>query len=294
MTPVPTARLLAAELLKVRKRWLPYILLLVLVALLALDIWLGGYLSWRLADDPQIKSDSLRIFSLPWSLPGILDTAQYWGAILIAILAASMVATEHGWGTVRLALIRGQTRSGYLTTKLLSITVIGAIGFLLALGVGIGYSVIATAVADRPITLDLPSGDGPSVLDVALMALRAAYAVLPYVLLAFCLAVVGRSTTLGVVGVLLFVIVEAIVVGILGGIGGTTADARGFLLSHNIVALLAANQVGFARVDSLAFRDSPPASELPDPTVAALVLALYCAIFLAIAYWTFQRRDLGA
>ena len=290
----PTAALLAVELLKVRKRWMPYILLLATVALLAIHIFLSGYLAWRTTDDFQFQQESLRFFALPWSLPALLDTTQYWGAILIGIVAASMVATEHGWGTVRQALIRGQTRSGYLTTKLLGIAVLGSIGFLLAFGVGLGFSIIASALADRPITLDLPSGNGPSLLDVALMILRAAYALLPYVLLAFCLAVVGRSTTLGVVGILLFVIVEAIVVGILGGVGGTAADVRGFLIGHNVVAVLAANRIGSFGHDSLAFRDTPPTSELPDPTIAALVLALYCIGFLAIAFWVFQRRDIHA
>ena len=284
----PTSAMLAAELLKVGKRWMPYILLLPIVAALAFQTFFGYFVIWRGERDIE----GLHVAVLPWSLPSLLDLTQFLGAILLGILAASMVGTEHGWGTVRQALIRGQTRSQYLTTKLLGIGVLAAIGFLLVLALGILFSVIVTTVDDRPISLDLPQGDGPSVADVALMALRAAYGMLPYVLMAFTLSVVGRSTTLGLAGVLVYVMVEAIVLGILGGVGGATADARTYFIGHNVVALLAANQVGQVNFFSLALRDNPPSvSGLPDPAIAALVLAIYCLGFLAIAFWIFQRRD---
>ncbi len=291
MSPVPTASILAAELLKVRKRWMPYLLLLPVAAALAFQTFFGYFVIWR-GGDHDISG--LHVAVLPWSLPSLLDLTQFFGAILLAILAASVAGTEHGWGTVRQALIRGQTRSQYLTTKLLSIGVLAAIGFLFVLGLGILFSVIVTAVDERPITLDLPRGASPSVADVAFMAIRAFYGMLPYVLLAFALSVVGRSTTLGLAGVLVYVIVEAIVIGVLGGVGGATADARVYFIGYNVVALLAANQVGQVDIFSLALRDNPPSSELPDPAIAALVLALYCLIFLAIAYSIFQRRDLHA
>ena len=169
MTPIPTASVLAAELLKLRKRWLPYVLLLPLVALLALQTFAAYFAGWRGERDVE----ALRAAVLPWSLPGLLDLTQYFGAILVAVLAASAVGTEHGWGTVRQALIRGQTRSQYLTTKLLGIAVLGGIGFLLAFGTGLGFSAIVTALEDR----DLPGG--PSAPDVLLMVLRAGYSILP-------------------------------------------------------------------------------------------------------------------
>ena len=289
---MPTAKLLAAELLKVRKRWLPYLLLLAMMALLAVHLWLGGYMSWRLAEAPRQQQEALRIFMLPASLPGMLETLQFWGAVLIGILAASMVATEHTWGTVRQALVRGQTLTSYLTTKLAGIAVVGGIAFLFMFLVGLLFSIVATTLADQPITLDLPSGGGVSVIDIAFMLLRATYAMTPYVLLAFCLTVIGRSTTLGVVSIVLFVIIESIVVGILGSIGGAAADVRGYFLGHNVTALLAANRVDSEPVNSLALRGSPLGTELPDPAVAAIVLALYSAAFLLIAYWSFLRRDL--
>ncbi len=282
--------MLAAELLKVRKRWMPYLLLLPVVAALAFQTFVAYFVGWR----EQGDIEALHIGVLPWSLASLLDLTQFLGAILLGILAASVAGTEDGWGTVRQALVRGQPRSQYLTTKLLSIAVLATIGFLIVLGLGILFSIIVTALDGRPITLDLPGGDGLSLAEVALMALRAAYGTVPYVLLAFCLSVVGRSTTLGVAGVLVYVMMEAIVLAVLGGIGGSAADARAYFIGHNVMAMLAENQVGEALYFSLAPRGSPVAFELPDPVFAAFVLALYSLIFLAIAFVVFQRRDLHA
>ena len=299
MSLLPTPRVVGAELLKVRKRWLPYVLFLVMVIGVSIQVWLVGYASWldeRNDAGYGFGQEALRALALPWSLPALLNSGQFWGAILVGILTASAVATEHGWGTVRQALIRGQTRSQYLTTKLLVIAPIAAISLLVALGIGLGFSAITTALADRSVSFNIPGGGGPSVPEILLMILRAGYGILPYGLLAFCLAVIGRSTALGVGGILLFVFGESILIAVLGVVGGPAADVRGFFLGHNVVALLAANRIGSGPSGySFAFRDSNPSpSELPDPAVAALVLALYCLVFLAVAYWVFQRRDLSA
>ncbi len=288
-------RMMAAELLKVRKRWLPYTLLLVLLVGAALQVWLAGYGSWldeRNNPEYGFGEDSLRAFALPWSLPALLDGGQFWGAILVGVFASSLVATEYGWGTVRQAIIRGQTRSQYLTIKLIIIVLASAVGLLVVLGIGVIFSILATNLADRPITLDIPGGGGTSVPEIAVMILRAGYGIVPYGLLAFCLAVVGRSTTLGVAGLLFYVIFEGIMLGILGQLGGPAPAISAFLMGHNVSALLAANRIGEGGYSSLAFRENPQPSDLPEPAIAALVVAAYCLVFLFVAFFVFRRREI--
>jgi ABC-type transport system involved in multi-copper enzyme maturation permease subunit len=178
-----------------------------------------------------------------------------------------------------------------LTVKLLGLASISAVLLLAALTVGVLFSILATAIADEPITFDVPGG--PSFPGAVLIVLRAGYGMLPYALLAFCLTVVSRSTAMGMAGILVFLIGEAILSGILSGLGGPAPTIRAFLIGHNVSALLAANTIGAAEYNSLAFRELPVASELPPATTAALVIAAYSALFLGIAYYVFQRRDLG-
>ena len=47
------------------------------------------------------------------------------------------------------------------------------------------------------------------------------------------------------------------------------------------------------RYGSMTARQTPSNFELPDPPVAAFVIAACCAIFLATSYYVFQKRDLG-
>ena len=286
------AGLIAAELLKVRKRWLIYILMAVLIGGAAVQIWLLGYVSWS-ADDPEYRSDALRSFVLPYALPALLEAGQSWGAIIVGILISSAVATEYSWGTVRQAVLRGQTRAEYLTAKLIGLALVSTVIMLLTLVVGLFFALVATSLTGEPITFDAPGG--PNALEAILMILRAAYCILPYALLAFCLTAVGRSTALGVAGTLMFIFGEAIIMGILLGIGGLSADFAAFTPGHNVNAIMAANRIGDGYFNSFALRDiGLSGAELPNPWTAALVLAVYCLAFLGVTFYVFQKRDMTA
>jgi ABC-2 type transport system permease protein len=284
--------LLAAEILKMRKRWFPYILLFLLFVFAFVQVFLFGYVIYSNSSDSFEQRDAIRAFSIPWSLQGLLDSGQFWGSLITGIFASSTVATEFGWGTVRQALIRGQSRARYLALKIAAITVAAAAGLLLAFFFGLLVSLFSMSLADRTITLDVPGG--PSVPEIALMVLRAGYCIIPYGMLAFCLSTVARSTTAGVITVVLFLFGEAIMLGILNGLGGSWADMRDLSIGHNVRALLAENQIGPENPLTLAPREGSIAGEVPDPNGAALILALWILTFAAVSFAVFQRRDLRA
>ena len=230
-------------------------------------------------------------FAFPWSIPALLDSGQFWGAaIFVAILTSSTVATEYNWGTVRQSLTRGQPRWQFLATKLLGTSIICIFFLLTALAVGILFSILATSIEGEPVTLDVPGG--PSVPEVGLMIVRTALGILPYGLLAFVLAVVGRSTALGIAGTLGYMLGEGIIIAILESIGGIAADFREIAIGHHVSSLIAANRIGFGDYNSIAARELPVAADLPDVWVATLVILLYCAVFAGVAFFIFQRRDL--
>ena len=286
------SELVAAELMKFRTRWLPYVLLFIAMAGVSFQVWVGGYVTFQASQEFSSEQSALHTLSLPWSLPAMLDAGEYWGAILVGVLVASVVSTEFNWGTVRQPLIRGHSRAEYLTAKLLGLALASAVGLLVALAVGLLMSVLATLAAGESVTLS--AAGAPSVPEMLLMVLRAGYCVLPYALLAFSVSVVTRSTAAGTVAVILYVFVESAAIGILGAAGGHWADARAYLLGHNVAALLAANHIGETSFNSLAFRAMHVPSELPSPFIGAFVVALYSIALAGIAYWSFSRRDVRA
>jgi ABC-type transport system involved in multi-copper enzyme maturation permease subunit len=129
--------------------------------------------------------------------------------------------------------------------------------------------------------------------EIVLMVLRTGLAIVPYGLIAFCLAVVGRSTALGSGGLFAFMIAESIALAIFNG-SSFLHDLRDFLPAHHVQSLIAANRIGPSDYNHLSFRELPNARDLPDPNIAALVLALYCVVFIAIAFYVFRRRDIRA
>jgi ABC-type transport system involved in multi-copper enzyme maturation permease subunit len=289
---------LAAELMKSRTRWLPYVLLVVLVLGAGVQVWLFGYTAWwdlRDETDPSLAADlpdAIRAFTLPWGIPALLDAGQFWGSIIISILIASAIATEYNWGTARQAISRGQTRSGWLTAKLFGVALICAVLLLLALAFGILSMMWTSSLAGYDITLDPPGPSEMDGADIVIAIFRAGFGILPYALLAFAITVIGRSTALGATGLILFVIIEGTLNAIFGGLGGTWADIRSVSIGHNVASLLAANRLDDGPYLSIAFREPPRASELPDPWVAFFILCIWCVALLAAAYYVFNKRDL--
>ena len=283
--------LVTAELLKIRKRWMPYVLLLTMVAGAAFLIWLVGYVGYK--DDPagEFSGEAFRTFAFPWSIASLLDSGQFWGAALfVAVLTSSTVATEYGWGTVRQTLIRGQARSQYLVAKLIGIALVCVAFLLVALAIALVFSLLATTAAGKPITLDVL--DGPSVPEIGVMIARSAAGILPYGLLAFALSVGGRSTALGVSGTIGYMFAEGILGAVLTELGGVAADMRSLLLGHNVSSLIAANRIGPGDYEGLAPRELPLPGDLPDVWLATLIIAAYCAFFLVVAFAVFNRRDI--
>lgn len=285
---------LAAELQKVRTRWLPYVLLLAMIGGAAVQVLLFGWVAYH---DERGEAEfgsfppGLRTFALPWSLHALLDSGQFWGGVFIAFLVASAVATEYGWGTVRIAITRGQSRNRYLGTKLLGTALVSAVLLLAAFAAGVLFSLLATTLQGEPVTLDVEGGPSPA--EIPLMVLRAGLGVLPYGMLAFTLAVIGRSTTLGATGTLVYKIAEMIVLPLFKALGGVWSDLRVLFIGHHADALIAANRIDALDYNSIAFRNTPVASGLPDPWLAAAAIAVYTLALAAVAFAVFERRDLN-
>ena len=181
-------KLINVEFYKLMRRWLPYILLLVLIALLALTKF-GSYSSYvnfkSRNPEAQIQPGATAItatstatvtitvpgspgqpfpggvrtefFNLkPLVLPGAMDDVLSailsLGTLLIIILAAQVVGTEYTWGTLRQTLIKGVNRRKFLITKFLSLALVIIAGVAIALIVGFLIGMLTTRLVEGGIS----------------------------------------------------------------------------------------------------------------------------------------------
>ncbi len=296
-------RLIDAEWMKSRTRWLPYAMLLFLFVGAGIEIWIGGVASYYgershyAQNDADFQNASAAFtFRWPYAILPLLDAGQYWGPVFIAFFAASSVATDFGWGSVRLSVTRGVTRTQFLAAKLLTTAFVCAVALLLALAVGIAFSLVATTLVEDPTKYAVVAAvtKEPSLGDIAIMIARSALTILPYGMLAFMLAVISRSTALGATGVLMYKLIEGVLVTIFGSIGGSWAHVQNLFVEHHARALLALNIGDYPEYNTIAFRSIPRSAGTPDPWLSAVMLVLFCVVFGAVSFASFLRRDLNS
>ena len=202
------------------------------------------------------------------------------GSVMLIVFAASHVGTEFGWGTFRTLLAHGASRSGFLVSKAVSLLLYAIVFMIVGTVASIGASYTVSAVAGIPV------GAGVDLPEIARVATKISYTFLPYMALALAIAVWSKSAGAGIATGLVVYFAESIVAGILVSLNKDYAQIVNWGLSRNASALTrtVTGQGGPTSQD-------PTASTLPDPTQAAIVLAVYCMIFMVLAYWRLRSRD---
>ncbi len=259
--------LLRSELFKLSHRMMTRVLLLVVVGVL-----LGAYLLLGSVGESEEGDvlDDLRIGAVHDN--GTFIVFQV-GVIVTMTLAASSIASEFGWGTIRTLLPRTAGRSSFLTAKLMTlglfVVAVVILGFVAAL-VG---SVLVTELND----LDSSLGDN-FVGQLLGSMVRTAYVIVPYAALAFVIALWSRSSAAGIAIPIVVFYAEVLMTPLFTSSGSLEWLPDALIYSANISSLL----------DSDAVLD---ADELPGRWQAAGVLAAYVAAFLSLAYGRFLTRD---
>lgn len=200
------------------------------------------------------------------------------GAVMLIVFAASHIGTEFGWGTLRTLMANGLSRRAFLTTKLASLA-----GFaLLFTVVGVAAAVAGSYIVSLQAGYDTTGLDA---LKIASAAWRTAFGFAPYIALASLIAVWSRSSGAGIAAGLVIYFAESIVMGLLISFNRDYATVANLGISRNVQSLSRAS-LAVAGTDA-----ASAASTLPDQTQAALVLAAWTAIFVAVAYWRLRTRD---
>ncbi len=277
------------EWFKLRHRWMPWILLAITAALVQVNFWVT-YTLFRNGSEVSVgegggssdvtvsTSDQfLEMFAFPTSLANGLIAGRGFGAILVMILAASLIGSEYGWGALRTVLTKGTGRWRLLASKLLLLT-----------GVSAGALIVATAALGVSSVIALTTLDSNWVAASAdwtglgIGFGKAVYGMLPYVALAVFAAVVTSSTGAAIGISLGYYFAESILLGVL----------MQFDWFERIDVFILGQAVS-GWMESSAGGMSFGQASLPDATQSFFVLTGYMVVLSGAAFWLFQRREVA-
>jgi len=266
--------LMRVEFFKLRKRWMPYVLLLVLLASILIPL-VFTYINYQ-SEVSEFQTPMWKeALVLPTAMEGVFNSVPGLGMILVAILAASAVGTEYGWGTLRQTLARGTSRPRYLTSKLLSIAIITFIGVIIAVAVGLIATIITSMLVEGGIEWGSFIGYFMASLGRTLLVL------VVYISMATFFSVLLRSSALGIMVTIAWIIGDSIIGGLLSMSTGWLADISHFIISFNTSELLALNSLN-------------PHNDVTSWWQSAGILLAYSTVFIAASYYRFQKQDLTA
>ncbi len=217
-------------------------------------------------------------FMLPSSIAAGLGAAHFIGVILLIVLTSSSLGVEYGWGTLRVALTRGVGRWQFLTSKVLSLVLMGVAGLVVV--------AITTTISSLICALTLNEGGGLAGSGewvAAAVALgKVSYGLLPYVVLTMFFVVLTASVGTSLAIVMVYHLVEMIFVPILSSLLDGFKDVADYLLSPNVAAWLGTS---VPQVSGSGGR--------LDTVHALLVLMGYILVVGAATFWLFRRKDVA-
>lgn len=266
--------LLASEVFRLRKRTMPYVLLGLLVAIVAL-LYLLLWLIVRVEEEEGTgdTGDLEDMIALADVLGNGMDLAYSVAGVMAIILAASIISTEFGWGTIRTILPRSSGRNAFIGAKVI---VVGAFIFLVALTgllTAIAASAAVTSLGD--LNSDLP---GNFAFEAVATLARATIAMLPYASFAFMIALLTRSGAAGIGVGLAYYFLEDTLALLFETAGSTGETISELLITSNVSSLMIVNH-------------ADTSGDYFNPWRAAATLIVYSAIFLGVAFWRFRTRD---
>ncbi len=280
--------LIAAELVKIRKRRATWIIFGVLVAIMAF-FFIPLRLIIRASegvgpDQPPPGSFDLMNQSLgfPQGYGALSTLGGQTGPWLLIVLVALLIGSEYGWGTLRLVLARGPSRTEFLLAKLLAMAITVVFGTLALLVVG----AIIMPLGDLAVGAFAPTLPDGFISALALDWLRATSVMLIYVAIAFAAAGLTRSGGAGLGIGLLFLFLESILTPIFSSLGGFWGDATRFFPANLVRAVQSANELSAGEFASGSL------VEVVDPWVGGLVLIAYFIVLMGATIWVFNRRDI--
>ena len=279
-------RMIGAEFLKLRKRQMTWVLLSILVGIIVLVNLLLLAISKVKTPGTGIGAGNIAaLLGLQSAVPFAFSMIASFGTVLAIILTASSMGGEYNWKTIRPALVSSESRFKFLVAKLVSLGILILIGMLIAVIAGFIMVLITTGLGGNAYSFGFLTGS--YVWTQFLQYWRTFYVIMPFALLGFMMAIVGRSAMPGIATGIGVVFLEAIITTFMTAAGGWIAKVPAYLLNANMTAITALNKLPGRFGGGGGGTDTT----IPSLTHAFVILGLYSVIFLVFSFYLFRNRD---
>lgn len=270
--------LLSFEALKLRIRWMPRIILVLLLVPVALSFWGQG----------SSAHTQPNLF-LPRGWLAALVFASFFAPFAWPLLAGSWAGNEYGWGTIRLILTRRPSRVQHMLAALAVLVFAAGAGLLTVIATGTAAGALVAILTGHNAFLG-------SVVDRAFLGslmqtfLAAWYVATFFLLLAYAAASVFGSATAGVgisIGVTLAQFIGRGIVDQLGGVWKEVGDRFPITYANDLVLRTASP--GLRHGAGLGIETGAPGA-----AEALLAITLCCILLLVLTLVTVRSRDVTA
>lgn len=264
--------LLGAEFVKLRHRWMPRILVLIMLGIIALFFWGIGTTS--------VRHDLL----WPRGLLAALTFAGFFAPFLWPVLAGAWTGNEYSWGTIRMVLSRKPNRIEQSIAGLVAVMICVVVALILAVVLGIVAGFVVGALTGHPTSTAGLGSDFPLVFVKGFLAEM--YSISFYVVVAYAAGTIFQSAAVGIgVGIGEW-IAQEIVRGIFSALGNTWLHVAQHLPNAYTAALperIMSKDLGgrFANVGI----------GQPGIVESIIGLAIYLAVLIALTLLFVSRAD---
>ncbi|HEY2887583.1 MAG TPA: hypothetical protein VGJ17_03140 [Candidatus Limnocylindrales bacterium] len=148
-------RLLAGELRKLAKRPASFVTLgiqlaIVILIYLAVALRYGHGIVGSGGDTNAGREGMRLLLTFPTAYGGAIGLVTGLGGLLALAFGGAASGADWGWGMVKVAIARGESRTRYVLAKLLAVEVFVALGFAIALGLAILAALTAATYVGLP------------------------------------------------------------------------------------------------------------------------------------------------
>jgi len=165
-----------------------------LVGLLGLIIIASATVAQR-SESPNAGARALALVTFPGAYDLILSFMLGFGGLVAVIYGAAIAGSEWGWGTLKNAVARGESRTRYVLGTFAAIVVMVAAGLALTFVLGVGIALVGASLAG---VSSAGLTDADTLARLPALAARGWFSVVEQAALGFAIATLARSQLAGI------------------------------------------------------------------------------------------------